>query len=100
MLLGYCLHGIEIFLMYIFKRKFLLNKNIYVNIADFWMYDTKLNIIKIKAFNKMLYLEHVYCLIPVKELTKITQHSPLYSDRESKPLRLVQNLTQFQGFLE
>ena len=81
--------------MYIFKRKFLLNRNIYVNIAD-----TKLNIIKVKEVNCMLYLEHVYCLIPVKELTKITQHSPLYSDRESKPLRLVQNLTQFQGFLE
>ena len=42
MLLGYCLHDIQIFLMYIFKRKFLLNKNIYVNIADFCVYDTKL----------------------------------------------------------
>ena len=38
-------------------------------------------IITTKEVYCILYLEHVYCLMTVKQLTKLTRYSLLYSDR-------------------
>ena len=54
-------------------------------------------IITTKEVYCILYLEHVYCLMTVKQLTKLTRYSLLYSDRGNQVPTFLTFLTKFVG---